>query len=220
MSVEGGSIAQAEESAMVLTNRIAGAAAIGVAVLIDLFAPPVQAGYVVDLTQQGSNVIASGSGAFDLTGLTYQGTNGGPKGLLNPSGGLIAVGSGEEDFYLVPTISGPGTFGSGGFTPPSSTTGDPVDMSDPFLGVPQGYVSDSNLAGTSTFLNQTFSSLGVTPGNYTWFWGTGANQDFMLHIPAPGTVIPEPSTWAMMLLGFAGLGFAGYRASRKAGLTA
>ena len=28
---------------------------------------------------------------------------------------------------------------------------------------------------------------------------------------------PEPSTWAMMLLGFAGLGFAGYRTSRKAG---
>jgi uncharacterized protein (TIGR03118 family) len=29
------------------------------------------------------------------------------------------------------------------------------------------------------------------------------------------TVVPEPSTWAMMALGFAGLGFAGYRASRK-----
>jgi hypothetical protein len=28
-------------------------------------------------------------------------------------------------------------------------------------------------------------------------------------------VIPEPSTWAMMLLGFAGLGFAAYRASRR-----
>jgi hypothetical protein len=28
--------------------------------------------------------------------------------------------------------------------------------------------------------------------------------------------IPEPSTWAMMLLGFAGLGFAGYRSTRKA----
>jgi hypothetical protein len=27
---------------------------------------------------------------------------------------------------------------------------------------------------------------------------------------------PEPSTWTMMVLGFAGLGFAGYRASRKA----
>jgi hypothetical protein len=32
----------------------------------------------------------------------------------------------------------------------------------------------------------------------------------------PFTVsVPEPSTWAMMLLGFAGLGFAGYRASRR-----
>jgi hypothetical protein len=28
------------------------------------------------------------------------------------------------------------------------------------------------------------------------------------------TAIPEPSTWAMTLVGFAGLGFAGYRASR------
>jgi PEP-CTERM motif len=29
------------------------------------------------------------------------------------------------------------------------------------------------------------------------------------------TVVPEPSTWTMMLLGFAGLGYAGYRPSRK-----
>jgi hypothetical protein len=28
-------------------------------------------------------------------------------------------------------------------------------------------------------------------------------------------LIPEPSTWAMMLLGFAGLGFVGYRKSRR-----
>ena len=29
------------------------------------------------------------------------------------------------------------------------------------------------------------------------------------------TVVPEPSTWAMMLIGFAGLAFAGYRRTRK-----
>ena len=29
------------------------------------------------------------------------------------------------------------------------------------------------------------------------------------------TAIPEPATWAMLMLGFAGLGFAGYRASRN-----
>ncbi len=31
--------------------------------------------------------------------------------------------------------------------------------------------------------------------------------------------VPEPATWALMLLGFAGLGFAGYRKA-KAGQTA
>ena len=30
------------------------------------------------------------------------------------------------------------------------------------------------------------------------------------------TSVPEPSTWAMMLIGFAGLGFAGYRRARRA----
>jgi cholinesterase len=34
----------------------------------------------------------------------------------------------------------------------------------------------------------------------------------VLGLPAP---VPEPSTWAMMLLGFVGLGFAGYRGTRK-----
>ena len=37
-------------------------------------------------------------------------------------------------------------------------------------------------------------------------------------ILAPGeslSTVPEPSTWAMMMLGFAGLGLAGYRQSRK-----
>jgi PEP-CTERM motif len=31
-----------------------------------------------------------------------------------------------------------------------------------------------------------------------------------------GAVVPEPSTWAMMLPGFAGLGYAGYRKTRQA----
>jgi hypothetical protein len=32
----------------------------------------------------------------------------------------------------------------------------------------------------------------------------------------PTGTVPEPSTWAMMLLGIAGLGFAGYRRARLA----
>ena len=34
---------------------------------------------------------------------------------------------------------------------------------------------------------------------------------------AVGGAVPEPSTWAMMLLGFAGLGFAGHRSARQIG---
>jgi PEP-CTERM motif len=34
------------------------------------------------------------------------------------------------------------------------------------------------------------------------------------------TAVPEPATWATMLLGFAGLAFAGYRKSRKSALLA
>ncbi len=40
----------------------------------------------------------------------------------------------------------------------------------------------------------------------------GEESDYTLTIAAA----PEPSTWGLMLLGFAGLGFAGYRRSVKA----
>ena len=43
---------------------------------------------------------------------------------------------------------------------------------------------------------------------------SGSSFKFSPLVGAP-TPAPEPSTWAMMLLGFAGLGFAGYRASRR-----
>ena len=35
--------------------------------------------------------------------------------------------------------------------------------------------------------------------------------DWVLYSPAATSAVPEPATWTMMLLGFAGLGFAGYR---------
>ena len=57
---------------MPFVKRIAGAAALGVAMLIDsgLSSPPAQAAYTVTLTQAGSNVVATGSGTIDLTGLS------------------------------------------------------------------------------------------------------------------------------------------------------
>ena len=138
----------------------------------------------------------------------------GGVGRLSPNNGRLAIGSGAEALYFG-EVSGPANFGSGGGTISSSNTGDPVDISSPFLGVPTGYVSDSPLSDTSTYLSQTFSSLGVTPGTYKWTWGSGANQNFTLVIIGTAGIVPEPSTWAMMALGFAGLGFLGYRKTRS-----
>ena len=79
---------------MTLVTRMASRTAIGAAMLIGLSAPPAEAGYVVDLTQVGSDVVASGSGRIDLTDLTSEGFPGILAAGIQPSIGFIAVASG------------------------------------------------------------------------------------------------------------------------------
>jgi len=73
--------------------------------------------------------------------------------------------------------------------------------------VPTGYNSNSPpLSGGFTYDNQSFSSLGITPGTYEWTWGTGTHADsFTLDIIAPAAV-PEPASFAVLAMGLAGLG--------------
>jgi hypothetical protein len=52
-------------------NRMVEASAIGAAMLIGLCTSSARAGYVVDLTEVGGDVVATGSGAIDLAGLTF-----------------------------------------------------------------------------------------------------------------------------------------------------
>jgi len=74
-----------------------------------------------------------------------------------------------------------------------------------------GYVSDTALSSSATWLNNTFASLGLTPGTYEWTWGDGgANQNFTLVIEAA----PDGGT-TISLLGCALLGLAALR--RKLG---
>jgi hypothetical protein len=199
---------------MIYANRKTAAAAISAAMIIGLTAHSAQAGYIVYLTEQGSDVVATGSGAIDLTGLTDQGPAQ-DRGALVPESATIITGPLSPDEYYT-GLTGPTNFGSGFGAVASSNTGDIVGIGFGYLGtvyydllsVPENYVSGAPLLDTATYANETFSTLGATPGTYEWTWGTGANQNFTLVI---GTAAPEPSTWAMMLLGFAGLGFAGYR---------
>ena len=62
----------------------------------------------------------------------------------------------------------------------------------------------------------TYALMGLTPGTYTWSWGTpGQNFDsFVLDIhPVPESV-PEPSTLALLVAGLLGLGVSRRKATR------
>jgi hypothetical protein len=154
--------------------------------------------FTVTLTQVGPNVVATGSGAIDLTGLTSFGSAfASPE--LYPAHGIIGTGpSGTIDQYS--GSSGPFSFGPGSAAFPTSTSGDSVFLEDFGLDidVPQGYVSGTILSSSATFDSATLASLGVTPGTYTWTWDSGANS-FVLQVPTPP--VPEPGTLQLLVAG-------------------
>ncbi len=190
---------------MTFVKQLTGMAAVGVAMLVGvgLCAPEAQAGYTVTLAQVGPDVVATGSGTIDLTGLTYEYEGDSTAGLV-PNEANINTGPASfeaRDSYS--GFTGPTSFGSGGAgTLASSGSGDIVGIavdSENIIKVPAGYVSGSSLSDMSTYDNQTFASLGVTPGTYTWTWGIATADDtFTLVIPA--AAVPEPSSLALLAL--------------------
>jgi hypothetical protein len=197
-----------------LTMRATHLATAAILALGAFAAPSAQAGYVVTLEEVGSNVVATGSGPIDLTGLHFGG-NAYEHAGINPESSIIVTGPADTNLISAYFgFSGPSSFGSGGDTSASSTSGDIVGIVGDLV-VPLGYVSGTPLSDTATYDSATFASLGATPGVYEWTWGTGANQNFTLDIRTVAGAVPEGSTWAMMLIGFAGLGYSSYRASRK-----
>ena len=207
---------------------------IGIAAVIicGFSAQNAQAGYIVTLTQQGSDVVASGSGAVDLTGLSLANFPGSFMGAINPGAPPLSVpevitgpapNPVPSDIYSG-TLNGPTSFGNGGFTGASSGNGDLVGFlaagNGTFPGgavfVPSGYVSGNPLSDTSTYDNATLNSLGVKPGTYVWTWGTGANQNFTLRVGAAG-VPDSDSTLSLLLIAGSGLsGLSRFRSFRSA----
>jgi len=167
----------------------------------------VQAGYIVTLSQVGPDVVATGSGPIDLTGLTPLNV-GSVFGIAAtiPSDGNIITGSGDVAEYT--GLTGPMSFGSGGLTIASSSSlGDPVgiDGVSGTIFLPQLFVGGpGSFFDNATYNGVTFASLGVTPGTYEWTWGTGANQNFTLQI-GPAGVPDSGSAFGLLVLGLAAL---------------
>jgi PEP-CTERM motif-containing protein len=195
-----------------MRRRIASASALGVAMfaICGVSGPPARAAYLVTLSQEGPNVVATGSGTIDLAGLSFDYVL--PLlSSINPSFPEITTGA-TGDIAAYKNVTAPTNFGSGGSVLASSGSGDIVAASHAVIAVPDGYVSGSLLSDSAIYDDATLASLGVRRGVYVWTWGSGADADsFTLRAGA----IPEPSTWALLGLGFLGLAGAGLRARAK-----
>lgn len=207
---------------MALRKRMTGAAALGAAMLtgFGLCAPPAQAAYTIKIEQVGSDVMATGAGSINFTALAPPFGDEVDTSLIAASDGAVIIGptTPTDDTYYS-GVAGPAiAFGSGGEFFPNSGDGPIVGLgaqavppNTGIVAVPQGYVSGAYLGtSTATWSGATLVSLGLTPGTYVWSWGSGATADTFTIDIAAGSFrtpppIPEPATWAMMLLGLAGL---------------
>jgi hypothetical protein len=92
-----------------------------------------------------------------------------------------------------------------------------INAFNPSTGTPEGSIPIDVGAGHTAggLWALMFGSGGSNGDPNTLYFADGINGEADGLFGALTVSVPEPSTWAMMLLGFAGLGFFGYRASRK-----
>jgi len=186
----------------------------GIAVTSLFSVRPAQA-YTVTLEQVGSNVVATGGGALDLTGLTFEQNflNAPPQIQANFSLMITGPGGANQSQYV--GFTGPTHFGSGDLVFADTGSGDGVGIFGTSIIVPQGYISGAALSSSATFNNATLASLGATPGFYSWTWGDGENQFFALEIGSVGVPgVPDGGS-TVSLLGCALLGLAALRRKLK-----
>jgi hypothetical protein len=169
------------------------------------FASSAQGIMIVDAVETGGNVVFTGSGTLDQTGWTLIPNSGDDFAFINPDAILLvgptpAVASAR--FTSPPSFMGPSNFGMDNQTFASSGSGDIFGLffDSVQLVVPGGYVRGDPLSGTSTYSGETFASLGMDIGSYTWTWGSGETADSLTL-----NVVPEPGTAALMGLGLIGL---------------
>ena len=160
---------------------------------------PSQASYLLEFTESGADVVAFGSGSLDLDGFEFPGIPRNYLSDLNPLAGIAYIHM-HFGAFEYSGISGPGSFGTGSLSYPSSGTGDAVGVGNGALVVPEDYVSGDSLSSSSTWTGASFASLGLTPGTYTWTWGEGANADSFTI-----SIVPEPSSAGLLALGLVAL---------------
>ncbi len=183
---------------------------------------------VFTIEEVGADIRVTASGTLNTTGLTLGSASAGPGwGVLDPNPAFITVGppeaSGVNYAYYRDPITGPASFGnSSSFLGASSTTNSSSIVgffpAQGHLYTPVGFVSGSGISGSSTFVGQSYTSLGLTQGqSYTYTLAN--NETITVQIrSAPPQPIPTLSEWAqimMMLMMIATAGFFGWRMKQR-----
>jgi len=210
-------------------NKFALVAASALAVVISV---PADAAYTFTFAQVGSDVVVTGTGSFKTAGFGALIDREASAAFVAPAGNTVLLGAGQSFNYYAVAFSG--VVGSWAQTDyeviDGVGTGVPVYLNtislvtgqrnDGAIGVPVGYVSGSTLTANATFANRTLAGLGLRTGTYFYSYGMGATLDTVnvviptVPVPPVNAAVPEPATWAMMLLGFGTVGY-GMRSRRR-----
>jgi hypothetical protein len=141
----------------------------------------------------------------------------------------LSVGGYEPDFVWVAAINsvtplggGPNLLGDTWTFVPASSGSFALPLPDQ-ISVPALGFGGTTVGSYDTF-SQTFATIPGTEYVYQFMLYNDLEDDLdFAYLANPSGVLvtttasaaPEPSTWAMTLAGFAGLGFVGFRRSRK-----
>ena len=177
-------------------------------------ATPANASYIIDVVQSGANVDETGSGSIDTAALYDAGSSTGVAGMSAELGALW-VGSGGYTGWAG-NITGPFSFGTGGYARASSTTGGFAGIAEAQeIYVPQNYVSETVMSGTGVFDNTTLAGLGLTAGTYVFTWGSGATAaSLTVQIDPPSSPLPAPASAPLMVVPALAI-IAGWQIQRK-----
>lgn len=167
---------------------------------------PAHAGVTLTFSQSGNDVVADSVGSLNLTGAVQYATGLQSTFIESQFGVLFAgqPGAGQQQgtVNLYRLTANGGVFGTGAPAGGSSTVASifGINADQSYLSVGQGYVNGASLSGRLTFAGQTFASLRLTAGTFTY-----RIPNDLVTIVVPGAV-PEPATWAMMIAGFGMVG--------------
>lgn len=147
----------------------------------------------ISIQEVGGNVVWTSTGTLNVAGLTFTGNIGVGIGFDATNALFGSGGANTADGYSGAITKPVGGFGTGG-AGALSGTGVYLGVSNipATLYVPAGYTSGGAISNTTTYTG-SFTSLGLTPGTYTYSWGSGGNADsIVLSIGAPA-VSPTPT---------------------------